>query len=102
MKKCNGHKLCAKSRFHRVFRAPSRNFRILAIPNVLAHSRNFKIHTIPNVLAHENSYKHGFVKKCDGHKFFVKSQSIDFLCTDSEFQNTGHSQCISPWEVVRA
>ncbi|RZR78448.1 hypothetical protein BHM03_00003798 [Ensete ventricosum] len=27
---------------------------------------------------------------------------IDFSCTVSEFQNTGHSQSISPWEVVRA
>ncbi|RWV92469.1 hypothetical protein BHE74_00019410 [Ensete ventricosum] len=28
--------------------------------------------------------------------------SIGFSCTDSKFQNTGHSQCICPWEVVRA
>ncbi|RWV80721.1 hypothetical protein GW17_00057954 [Ensete ventricosum] len=28
--------------------------------------------------------------------------SIDFSCTVSEFQNTGHSQCFSPWEVVRS
>ncbi|RRT45878.1 hypothetical protein B296_00009925 [Ensete ventricosum] len=28
--------------------------------------------------------------------------SIDFSCTVLEFQNTGHSHCISPWEVVRA
>ncbi|RWV80034.1 hypothetical protein BHE74_00058754 [Ensete ventricosum] len=28
--------------------------------------------------------------------------SIYFSCTISEFQNTGHSQRISPWEVVRA
>ncbi|RWW37083.1 hypothetical protein BHE74_00057844 [Ensete ventricosum] len=28
--------------------------------------------------------------------------SIDFLCTVSEIQNTGHSRRISPWEVVRA
>ncbi|RWW00701.1 hypothetical protein GW17_00036320 [Ensete ventricosum] len=27
---------------------------------------------------------------------------INFLCNVSEFQNTGHSQNISPWEVVRA
>ncbi|RZS16620.1 hypothetical protein BHM03_00048642 [Ensete ventricosum] len=27
--------------------------------------------------------------------------SIDFLCTISEIQNTGHSRRISPWEVVR-
>ncbi|RWW56370.1 hypothetical protein BHE74_00036919 [Ensete ventricosum] len=35
-------------------------------------------------------------------KNFVQSQlSIDLSCTISETQNTGHSQCISPWEVVR-
>ncbi|RZS28632.1 hypothetical protein BHM03_00062255 [Ensete ventricosum] len=28
--------------------------------------------------------------------------SIGFSCTISKIQNTGHSQCISPWEVVRA
>ncbi|RWV83863.1 hypothetical protein BHE74_00024453 [Ensete ventricosum] len=28
--------------------------------------------------------------------------SIGFSCTVSEFQNTGHSQCISLWEVVQA
>ncbi|RWW75701.1 hypothetical protein BHE74_00016245 [Ensete ventricosum] len=28
--------------------------------------------------------------------------SISFSYTVSEIQNTGHSQCISPWEVVRA
>ncbi|RRT68288.1 hypothetical protein B296_00034305 [Ensete ventricosum] len=27
---------------------------------------------------------------------------VSFSCTVSEFQNTHHSQCISPWEVVRA
>ncbi|RWV86863.1 hypothetical protein BHE74_00044512 [Ensete ventricosum] len=26
--------------------------------------------------------------------------SIDFSCTVSKYQNTGHSQRISPWEVV--
>ncbi|RRT33052.1 hypothetical protein B296_00058956 [Ensete ventricosum] len=28
--------------------------------------------------------------------------SINFSCTISEIQNTGHSQSTSPWEVVRA
>ncbi|RWV79201.1 hypothetical protein GW17_00059711 [Ensete ventricosum] len=28
--------------------------------------------------------------------------SIDFSYTVSEIQNTCHSHCISPWEVVRA
>ncbi|RRT46836.1 hypothetical protein B296_00025003, partial [Ensete ventricosum] len=39
--------------FRSVFRAPSRKFKILAIPNVLAHRK---------------SYENGFVKKCDGRK----------------------------------
>ncbi|RRT61570.1 hypothetical protein B296_00007082 [Ensete ventricosum] len=28
--------------------------------------------------------------------------SINFSCTISKIQNTGHSQHISPWDVVRA
>ncbi|RRT69997.1 hypothetical protein B296_00026247, partial [Ensete ventricosum] len=46
--------------FRSIFRAPSRKFKILAIPNVLAQGK---------------SYKHGFAKKSDGHK----------LCTESSF-----------------
>ncbi|RWV98441.1 hypothetical protein BHE74_00029129, partial [Ensete ventricosum] len=45
--------------FRSVFHAPSRNFKILAIPNVLAHW---------------NSYKHGFMKKRDGHKHCTKDE----------------------------
>ncbi|RRT33536.1 hypothetical protein B296_00035083 [Ensete ventricosum] len=45
--------------FRSVFRAPSRKFKILANPNVLAHGR---------------SYKNGFMKKCDGHKHYAKSR----------------------------
>ncbi|RZR78447.1 hypothetical protein BHM03_00003797 [Ensete ventricosum] len=93
----------SKVEFRSVFRASSRNFKILAIPNVLAHvksyehgfvkkcnnhktlcqvefrsnfhasSRNFIILAIPNVLAYGKSYEHGFVKKYDGHKLYVKS-----------------------------
>ncbi|RWW86664.1 hypothetical protein BHE74_00004552 [Ensete ventricosum] len=37
-----------------------------------ALSRKFKILTIPNVLAHEKSYEHGFTKKRDGYKLCVK------------------------------
>ncbi|RWV77316.1 hypothetical protein BHE74_00023226 [Ensete ventricosum] len=34
---------------------------------------------------------------------FAQSRvSINFSCTVLEIQNTGHSQRISPWEVVRA
>ncbi|RWW76128.1 hypothetical protein BHE74_00015806, partial [Ensete ventricosum] len=46
MKKHDGHKLCAKSRFDRFFT-----------------SWKFKILVIPNILAHGKSYEHGFEKK---------------------------------------
>ncbi|RZR93448.1 hypothetical protein BHM03_00021955 [Ensete ventricosum] len=42
--------------FRSIFRAPSQKFKILAIPNVLAHGK---------------SYEHGFMKKHDGHKLCV-------------------------------
>ncbi|RWW43458.1 hypothetical protein BHE74_00050872 [Ensete ventricosum] len=48
----------ALSRVSIIFRALTRNFKILAIPNVFAHGK---------------SYKHGFVKKCNGHKLCAKS-----------------------------
>ncbi|RZS27381.1 hypothetical protein BHM03_00060837 [Ensete ventricosum] len=50
MKKHDGHKLCTVTHeveFQSVFHAPSRKFKILAIPNVLAHGK---------------SYDHGFAK----------------------------------------
>ncbi|RWW00894.1 hypothetical protein GW17_00036109, partial [Ensete ventricosum] len=37
-----------------------------------AQSQKFKILTIPNVLAHWNLYEHGFVKKYDGLKLCAK------------------------------
>ncbi|RRT73274.1 hypothetical protein B296_00026752, partial [Ensete ventricosum] len=43
--------------FRSVFRAPSQKFKILAIPNVLAHGK---------------SYEHGFMKKYEGHKLCAK------------------------------
>ncbi|RZS16904.1 hypothetical protein BHM03_00048971, partial [Ensete ventricosum] len=68
-KKCDGHKLCAKSRakssFDRFFmHAPSQNFKILAIPNILAFAK---------------SYEHGFVKKHDGNKHCAKSSFNQFF-----------------------
>ncbi|RZS19039.1 hypothetical protein BHM03_00051382 [Ensete ventricosum] len=61
MKKCDGHKLCVESSFKRffvhrlgnskywsfpvefrsVFRAPSQKFKILAVPDILAHESSF-------------------------------------------------------------
>ncbi|RRT34564.1 hypothetical protein B296_00058395, partial [Ensete ventricosum] len=42
-------------------------------------SQKFKILAIPNVLAHGKSYEHGFVKKRDGHKSCVKSSFDRFF-----------------------
>ncbi|RWW38882.1 hypothetical protein BHE74_00055846, partial [Ensete ventricosum] len=50
--------------FRSIFCAPSPKFKILAIPNVLAHGK---------------PYKHGFVKKCDGHKVCTKSSFDQFF-----------------------
>ncbi|RRT47131.1 hypothetical protein B296_00053942, partial [Ensete ventricosum] len=50
--------------FRSVFLAPSRKFKILAIPNVLAHAK---------------SYKHDFMKKCDDHKLCTKSSFDRFF-----------------------
>ncbi|RRT50694.1 hypothetical protein B296_00045057 [Ensete ventricosum] len=52
------HKFAHKFEFRLVFHAPSQNFKILAIPNVLAHRK---------------SYEYGFMKKRDGHKHCAKS-----------------------------
>ncbi|RWW08470.1 hypothetical protein GW17_00028086 [Ensete ventricosum] len=41
--------------------------------------RNFKILIIPNVLAHGKSYEHGFVKNRNGHTHCAKS------CAKSRF-----------------
>ncbi|RRT57160.1 hypothetical protein B296_00005291, partial [Ensete ventricosum] len=38
-------------------------------------SQKFKILTIPDVLAHGKSYEHSFMKKCYGHKLFAKSRA---------------------------
>ncbi|RZR91988.1 hypothetical protein BHM03_00020217, partial [Ensete ventricosum] len=46
--------------FQSVFRLPSQKFKILAIPDVLAHRK---------------SYEHGFMKKHNGHKLCTKSRT---------------------------
>ncbi|RRT43171.1 hypothetical protein B296_00050313, partial [Ensete ventricosum] len=46
--------------FRSDFHAPSQKFKLLAIPNLLAHGK---------------SYKHGFMKKRDGHKVCTKSRA---------------------------
>ncbi|RWW73413.1 hypothetical protein BHE74_00018739 [Ensete ventricosum] len=54
MKKCDGHKLCTKSRKVE-FRSIFHKLKILVIPNVLAHGK---------------SYEHNFMKKHDGHTLY--------------------------------
>ncbi|RRT66059.1 hypothetical protein B296_00017231 [Ensete ventricosum] len=42
-------------------------------------TREFKILAIPNVLALTKSYEHGYVKKCDGYKLCTKSSFDRFF-----------------------
>ncbi|RWW73477.1 hypothetical protein BHE74_00018640 [Ensete ventricosum] len=56
----NLRKVTCKFEFRSVFRVPTRNFKILAIPNVLAQGK---------------SYEHDFLKKCHGHKLYSKSHA---------------------------
>ncbi|RZR96891.1 hypothetical protein BHM03_00025970 [Ensete ventricosum] len=87
---CDSRDVVRRVKFRSVFRAPSRKFKILAIPDVLTHGK---------------PYEHGLAKKHDGHKLCGMSRgqvSIGFSCTFSEIHNTGHCHLISPWEVVRA
>ncbi|RRT31241.1 hypothetical protein B296_00058282 [Ensete ventricosum] len=95
VKKRDDHKHCVKScaessfnrffvhclfEFRSIFHAPSRKFKILANPNVLAHGK---------------SYEHGFVKNATVINFTRSHASsrvsIGFTCTISKIQNTGHS-----------
>ncbi|RRT33454.1 hypothetical protein B296_00039131 [Ensete ventricosum] len=89
MKKCNGHKLCAKVEVRLVFCAPSRKFKILAIPGVLAHGK---------------SYELGFTKKLDGHKHCAKlhaESSFDrFSMHRLENSKYWSFPMINQWELV--
>ncbi|RWV93378.1 hypothetical protein BHE74_00017103 [Ensete ventricosum] len=53
-----------QSRVSIIFRALTRNFKILAIPNVFTHGK---------------LYEHGFVKKRNGHKLCGKSSFDRFF-----------------------
>ncbi|RZS05605.1 hypothetical protein BHM03_00036143, partial [Ensete ventricosum] len=53
-------KVVCRVEFRSVFRAPSRKFKILAIPDVLAQGK---------------SNEHGFTKKRDGHKLCAKTRA---------------------------
>ncbi|RWW68053.1 hypothetical protein BHE74_00024448 [Ensete ventricosum] len=57
-------KVARKISFRLIIHAPSRNFKILAIPSVLAQ---------------EKSYEHGFMKKCNSHKICAKSRFDRFF-----------------------
>ncbi|RRT31160.1 hypothetical protein B296_00058143, partial [Ensete ventricosum] len=102
-----GHSRCISPWFRSIFRAPSLNFKILAIHDVLAHeflsvfrapSRKFKILVFPVLLAHRKSYKHAFAKNTTviniAHIHALSRVSIGFSCAVSEIQNNGHSRCI--------
>ncbi|RZS12614.1 hypothetical protein BHM03_00044082 [Ensete ventricosum] len=61
VKKCDGHKVskvACEVEFRSIFHAPSRKFKILGIPNVLAQGK---------------LYEHGLMKKGDDHKLCLKS-----------------------------
>ncbi|RWW37635.1 hypothetical protein BHE74_00057218 [Ensete ventricosum] len=60
----NFHEATSRVEFRSVFCAPSRKFKILANPNVLAHGK---------------SYEHSFMKKRDGHKLCVESSFDRFF-----------------------
>ncbi|RZS19875.1 hypothetical protein BHM03_00052333, partial [Ensete ventricosum] len=49
-----------RAEFRSIFSAPSRKFKILATPDVLANKK---------------PYEHGFAKKCNGHKHCAKSRA---------------------------
>ncbi|RRT36234.1 hypothetical protein B296_00052888 [Ensete ventricosum] len=57
-------RIACRGEFRSFFCAPSQKFKILAIPDVLAHGKSFE---------------HGFTKKCEGHKLCAK------LHADSSF-----------------
>ncbi|RRT31888.1 hypothetical protein B296_00058055, partial [Ensete ventricosum] len=59
-KKIRRSKTLRRVDFRSVFHAPSRKFKILVVPVLLAHGK---------------SYKHGFTKKYDGHKLCAKSRA---------------------------
>ncbi|RZS10613.1 hypothetical protein BHM03_00041864 [Ensete ventricosum] len=52
--------VASRVEFQSVFYAPSRKFKILVIPVLLAHGK---------------SYKHGFMKKYDSHKLYANSRT---------------------------
>ncbi|RWW51277.1 hypothetical protein BHE74_00042393, partial [Ensete ventricosum] len=74
-KKQTLRKVTREVEFRSIFRAPSRKFKILAIPNVLAHGK---------------SYEHGFTKKRNGNK----------LCAISNFDlSFMHCLKISKYQI---
>ncbi|RZS23044.1 hypothetical protein BHM03_00055889 [Ensete ventricosum] len=60
MKKYTLREITCRVEFRSIFYVPSRKFKILVIPDVLADGK---------------SYEHGFTKKFDGHKLSMKSHT---------------------------
>ncbi|RZS26985.1 hypothetical protein BHM03_00060413 [Ensete ventricosum] len=105
----NFRKVTSRVEFRSIFRAPSRKFKILANPNVIAHgksykhgftknstrrvsivefrsvflapSQKFKILAIPDVIAHGKSYVHVLANKLDGHILCANRS-----CAESSFK----------------
>ncbi|RWV82003.1 hypothetical protein GW17_00056527 [Ensete ventricosum] len=60
MKKQTLREVARRVEFRSIFCAPSQKFKLLAIPDLLAHSK---------------SYEHGFTKKQDGQKHCAMSRA---------------------------
>ncbi|RRT83500.1 hypothetical protein B296_00001444, partial [Ensete ventricosum] len=90
-KKCDGHKLCtklrSKSSFDQFF---------------VHHLINSKYWPFLMYYPIKSLTSTVLRKNVTVIKFAQCRVSIDFSCSVSKIQNNGHSQCISPWEVVRA
>ncbi|RRT71519.1 hypothetical protein B296_00017897 [Ensete ventricosum] len=90
MKKYDGHKLCAKSRLDRFFMHHVRNSKFKPFPMYLPLGSCMSLVSRKNMTVINFAQSHA-----------QSRVSIGFSCSVSEIQNTGHSQNISPWEVVQ-
>ncbi|RWW54094.1 hypothetical protein BHE74_00039346 [Ensete ventricosum] len=68
----------------------------------MEHLRNSKCWPFPMYYPMENRTSIVLWKNTTVINFVQSRLSIGFSCTISKIQNTGNSQRISPWEVVRA
>ncbi|RRT33449.1 hypothetical protein B296_00048979, partial [Ensete ventricosum] len=85
-KKTRQSKTLRRVEFRSVLRALSRKFKILAIPDVLAHGK---------------SYEHGFTKKREGHKLYAESSFDRFFVHHLGNSKYFHSRLISPRKLYK-